>query len=336
MGFGAASDATSQRVAPNHLLRTTYLLAETALVSIALTAASIWCSRIGAIWAVWLLALPRGLWIQRHYCVGHEASHLKLFPSSRRWNAVFGQLYLLPLLTPLAVFRKIHMFHHGNNRRDHHTSALDVIWLPRDRWYFRVYGWLRWLFATYLGGWFWHGLVSILLFLLLPVSLARRISPAFEGWTTKQRLESIVVFGVALAVLLWPLAVGYFQLWVAVWGAPLVVFSWFYSAHLYVYHYRTGFGPSVRNHARHLGGRLASWWLLNLNHHDTHHARPAVVWYAIPHVSSPTRAVEFGSGKSLWWGILHQLRGPLFLTRAGHGVATEVALAARLRTETVP
>lgn len=272
-------------------------------------------------WGVWLLAVPRGLWLQRHYCIGHEASHLKLYPANRHLNAVLGQLYLLPLLTPLAVFRKIHMFHHGHNRRDHHTSALDVIWLQRNTWYWRTYGWLRWLSATYLGGWFWHGLISILLFLMLPVSLARRISPAFEGWTTGKRMESVAAFGVGLAILLSPIAYGGLGLWLACWGAPLAVFSWFYAAHLYVYHYRTAVGPAVHQHARHLGGFIASWWLLNLNHHDVHHAHPSVVWYAIPQVAPNGRNVEFGAGRSLWWGIWHQLHGPLLLIRENPGRA---------------
>jgi fatty acid desaturase len=301
----------AQRVAADHAGRTARMLAETAAVSFALWAAALYCWSLGFTWAVWLLAVPRGLWLQRHYCVGHEASHLKLFPKQRWLNAVFGQLYLLPLLTPLAVFRKIHLFHHGNNRRDAHTSALDVIWLPRDTWYFRGYGWARWLFATYFGGWFWHGLISILMFLLLPVAVARRVSPAFEGWTTARRVESLAVFGVAVAILLLPWALGGFSLWLACSGGPLLVFSWFYSAHLYVYHYRTALGPTVRHHARHLGGPFASWWLLNLNHHDAHHAQPSVVWYAIPELRRGDQTAEFGSGRSLWWGMFHQLRGPL-------------------------
>jgi fatty acid desaturase len=315
MGTDVAASTSVQQMAPDHTRRTVRLLVETAGVSGLLLAASLWSWHSGAAWAVWVLAIPRGLWIQRHYCVGHEASHLKLFPKNRRANALWGQLYLLPLLTPLAVFRKIHMFHHGHNRRDHHTSALDVVWLPKSTWYWRGYGWLRWLTATYLGGWFWHGLVSILLFLLLPVSLARRISPAFEGWTTAQRIESIAVFGVAFGILLAPIPLGGVGLWLACWGAPLIAFAWFYAAHLYVYHYRTTVGPAVREHARRLGGPLVSWWLLNLNHHDVHHAQPAVVWYAIPAVKLDSRTAEFGSGRSLWWGIWQQRRGPLLLSR---------------------
>jgi fatty acid desaturase len=306
----------------DHTRRTARMLVETAGVSAVLLATSLWCWQGGYVWAVWLLAVPRGLWLQRHYCVGHESSHRKLFPDDRRLNAVIGQLYLLPILTPLAVFRKIHMFHHGHNRRNPHTSALDVVWIPKQTWYWRVYAWLRWLSATYLGGWFWHGLLSILLFLLLPVSVARHISPAFVGWSTAKRAESVSVFILALTVFLLPVALGGVGLWLACWGAPLVVFAWFYAAHLYVYHYRTSIGPNVHQHARRLGGPLVSWWLLNLNHHDVHHAHPSVVWYAIPDAAGAGAAastpapVEYGSGRSLWWGVWHQLRGPLIFTES--------------------
>lgn len=325
-------------MASDHTRRTARMLFETAGVSVALLGASLWCWHIDAVWAVWLLAVPRGLWVQRHYCVGHEASHLKLFPESRRLNAIVGQLFLLPLLTPLAVFRKIHIFHHGHNRRDYHTSALDVISLRRNTWYWRGYGWFRWLTATYLGGWFWHGLISILLFLVLPVATARRISPAFEGWTTAKRIESIVAFGSAVAVLLAPLVYGGFGLWLACWGAPLVVFAWFYAAHLYVYHYRTAIGPAVHEHARRLGGRITGWWLLNLNLHDAHHAQPSVVWYAIPDVNWAVPSAELGTGRSLWWGIWHQLRGPMLLTYGDTAMMTtnERHFAGDGRSQTAP
>lgn len=72
------------------------------------------------------LILFQGLWFYRFYIAGHEASHKKLFPHHSNINDFLGGLILLPLMTPINIFRKIHMFHHGFNRKDPHTSALDT------------------------------------------------------------------------------------------------------------------------------------------------------------------------------------------------------------------
>ena len=69
-------------------------------------------------------------------------------------------------------------------------------------------------------------------------------------------------------------------LWLVLYGYPFVAFAFVYSAQLYVYHYRTTLGHQTLFHARRLtGSKLISWWLLNLNEHDTHHQRPKVVWH---------------------------------------------------------
>jgi fatty acid desaturase len=293
-------------MASDHQRRTRKLLLETFCVSVLLALLASWTLTHGYVLGALLLAVPRGLWIQRHYCVGHEAAHGKLYPGAPLKNAVWGQLALIALLTPLPVFRKIHQFHHGHNRRDLHTSALDVIWIAKDTPARRFGAWCQWLFAVFGSGWFWHGLVSVLLFLCLPLRWARQISPAFAGWTTRERTLSIAffVFAVGLHVVVW-MSLGAVAGWVLV-GAPLVVFSWTYSAQLYIYHYRTGVGPKVTEHARAVGGPLANWWLLNLNEHNTHHARPALVWYALPAAATVTTEPR----PSFTRGVLQQLHGP--------------------------
>lgn len=301
-------------MSPDHGRRTRQMLLETFGISAGLAALAVWAlahDQLG--WAL-LLAMPRGLWIQRHYCVGHEAAHGKLYPGRPLRNALWGQLALLALLTPLQVFRKIHQFHHGHNRRDLHTSALDVIWIDQDTPLRRLGAWCQWLFAVFACGWFWHGLASVLLFLCLPLALARRVSPAFAGWTLRDRGLSIAVFAAAVTVHAWVwVSFGALPGFVLV-GAPLVVFSWLYSAQLYIYHYDTPVGSNVTAHARALGGPLVNWWLLNLNEHVTHHGRPALVWYALP------EAARVGAKdvprRSFVWGVLNQLRGPRIEVRS--------------------
>lgn len=305
----------SVEVAADHGERTFRLLVETFGVTLGLTLLAMLAQRANMTTLVWLLAVPRGLWILRHYAVGHEAAHAKLLPAKPRANNFWGQLALLSLLTPLPVFRKIHQFHHGHNRRDEHTSALDVVCVKRNDVLRRTYAWARWLFLAFGGGWFWHGLLSILLFLLLPVRVAVKLSPAFEGWSMRDRAWSVFVFLVAIGVH----AVCWFTFgaawWLAVFGAPLLVFSWVYSAQLYVYHYDTSIGPNVAGNARCLGGPVVGWWILNLNEHATHHKRPAIVWYRLRDATRTSAIVEQQPRRSLVWGVLNQLQGPrLFVT----------------------
>ena len=57
-------------------------------------------------------ALLQGLWFYRFYIIGHEASHRKLFTTSKIANDIVGSIILLPLMTPITIYRKIHLFHH--------------------------------------------------------------------------------------------------------------------------------------------------------------------------------------------------------------------------------
>lgn len=316
-GEWSARASGARRLAQDHVRRNVTLLLETFAATTLMFAAAWWALSNDLPVVAWLLAVPRGLWIQRHYCVGHEAAHGKLFPGRPLVNDLIGQLALLALLTPLPVFRKIHRFHHGYNRRDLETSALDVIWIEKDTPVRRAFARARWFLAAFGCGWFWHGLVSIVLFLGLPLRVAERISPAFRGWTLRERLLSIAAFATAtLLHVACAVFVGV-ELWVPLVLAPFVVFSWIYSAQLYIYHYDTSIGPKVTRHARSLGGPVVSWWLLNLNEHATHHQSPAVVWYALRELARRESVPEPGEHRrSFAWGIVNQLRGPRIVVRS--------------------
>jgi fatty acid desaturase len=313
----SARSSGARQLARDHVWRNVRLLLETFGVTASMFVAAWWAVLNDLPVVAWLLAVPRGLWIQRHYCVGHEAAHGKLFPGRPLVNDLFGQLALFVLLTPLPVFRKIHRFHHGHNRRDLETSALDVIWIRKDTALRRASARARWFVAVFGCGWFWHGLVSVVLFLGLPLRVAERISPAFRGWTLRERLLSTAAFGVALMFHATCVVLVGVELGVPLVLPPLVAFSWIYSAQLYIYHYDTNIGPNVTQHARSLGGSLVGWWLLNLNEHATHHQSPAVVWYALRDLARRENAEKPGEHRrSFAWGIVNQLRGPRIVVRS--------------------
>jgi len=310
---------------PRHRPITTRLLLESLAVFILLAAATLWVDLAGqrgqpdgpgllTRFAVFALIGLQGCWFHRLYVIAHEASHRKLWPGHAGLNDLLGQLVLLPLMLPLRVHRKIHAFHHGHNRRDLETSALDTFVVrgraSRAR---RAGSYLLWYLAVFAGGWFLHSLVSVLLFLCMPLRLARRISPAFKGWRSRDQLRSIATFGLGLGLHLgvaWGLGA---RTWALTLGGPLLAFAWVYSLLVYIYHYETGYGPAVRDHARSLRPHpIASWWLLNFNEHATHHARPKLAWYRLPeHRLVPTPAqTDDQKVETIGAAILRQLQGP--------------------------
>lgn len=303
-----------------HDRRTARMLAETAAIAVGLFAGCV----AAFVWQApgWLRVIPAvglGFWFQRLYVVGHECAHKNLDPARPWFNDAVGQIALLPILVPLSVFRAIHRFHHGENRRDPDGSALDVYTVPVGAGPLRrAVPWVLWYLAVFAGGWFVHGLVSVVMFLALPPSVARRVSPAFRRWTFRDQLKASAVFvvgvGLHVAVGWWLGAAG----WAWALGLPFLVFAWVYSAQLYVYHYGTTMGPEVRFHARPLKAHpVTSWWLLHLAEHDTHHRSPAVPWYALrDHRQEPSAAFAGNyTGHSWLRGVLHQLRGPTVIER---------------------
>ncbi len=261
------------------------------------------------------LLLFQGLWFYRLYIVGHEASHRKLFPQSRRANDFWGALALLPLMVPLNVFRKIHMFHHGHNRRDDHTSALDTFVCQSPPGPLRR-AWLHavWYASVFLGGFFLHSLVSVLLFLFVPPRLARRISPAFEGWTWADQGRAVLLFALGLGFhLLVAWALGGRLYWHLL-GLPFLSFAWVLSLLVYIFHYQTTVGPKVRFNVRSVRRvPFFSWLLMNFNEHATHHQFPHIPWHELPAKAAPLPPDYARQNQDTWdffRAIANQLKGP--------------------------
>jgi fatty acid desaturase len=233
--------------------------------------------------AVALLSIGEGLWFDRMYTVAHEAVHRKLFPLSRL-NDFVGAALMLPLIAPFTIYRKIHGFHHGANRRDPQTAALDHFRVsasapPWERARYKAV----WLFYVFCGGFFLQTLVIILIFLVVPTKHAVKISPVFRSWPRRLRIRAWVEFGLGVGIHVGVAAAFGGAMYLAVLGLPMVVFAWVWSLLLYVYHYRTSVGPEVLHNVRSLPRQpLFSWLLLNFNEHATHHRDPNIPWYELP------------------------------------------------------
>lgn len=306
---------------PRHYPITVRLLAETVLIYLLLAFLANWLTRerIGD-WiylAYPLVLLGQGLWLDRIYVVGHEATHRKLLPAQPALNDAIGTLVLLPILVPINIYRKIHAFHHGFNRKDHHTSALDVFVSPKPltplrRAYYKA----LWFIGVFAGGYFLHSLASIIIFLFLPTSTAVRISPAFKGWNGRDRLVAWAAFGGGIGV---QFLIGYIwgaQAWAYTFGYPLLVFAWIWSMLVYVFHYDTSIGDEVRYNVRSLSRHwFFSWLLMNFNEHSTHHMSPNVPWYLLPQERRelPERFRANQNVRTIWAAIAQQFRGPIIV-----------------------
>ena len=301
-----------------HRRVTTYLIAETVFVFAALATLAVFLAHAELSGWFYLFYLPvllfQGLWLDRIYIVGHEAAHKKLVPENRRLNDLLGQAVLLPLLVPVIIYRKVHYFHHGSNRKDHHTAALDVFVsrypVTPIR---RVYYYLLWYLGVFAGGYFLHSLVSILIFLFLPTRQAQKISPAFSGWTDRDRLTAWQQYASCLAfhaAVWWVLGA---QVWLYALFYPLLAFAWIWSLLVYIFHYHTTIGAQTRYNVRALHRHpFFSWLLLNFNEHATHHMKPTIPWYDLPEKRQelPQLFSRNQDVKSFWRAILNQFRGP--------------------------
>ncbi|HEX8639664.1 MAG TPA: fatty acid desaturase [Allosphingosinicella sp.] len=307
-----------------HTRKTLFLLAETAAVFAGLAALAL--AALGlppcAAWPlIGLLAVAQGLWLDRMYTVAHEAVHMKLFPGRRRLNDLVGSILMVPVVAPFTIFRKIHGFHHGANRRDRETAALDHFRLPPNAppALERRRQWL-WRFYVFGGGFFLHTLATILIFLFVPERRAVKISPVFRGWPMPLRLRAWAQFGAGIAV---HAAVAAFlgsATWLALLGLPMLAFAWIWSMLLYIYHYRTSVGPDVRHNVRSLPRQpFFSWLLLNFNEHATHHRDPSIPWYALParrYALPPSHAANQDVA-TLFDAVRRQRRGPILWTGEG-------------------
>lgn len=296
-----------------------WLVVETVLVFILLSFAAIvlYKSELPGVvkWPLYApLLLFQGLWFYRFYIVGHEASHRKLFADNRRLNDVLGSLILLPILVPINVYRKIHMFHHGFNRKDDHTSVLDTFTTKKLTPFKRFYYHALWYLGVFCGCFFLHSLVSVLLFLFVPPRLAPKISPAFNGWNWRQQLLAILLFGVGIGFHLSVfLGLGKTAYWLVL-GLPMLSFAWVLSLLVYIFHYDTTVGDGVRFNVRSVRRvPFFSWVLLNFNEHATHHQYPNIPWYELPQKRQPLPddyAQQNQTTDNFFRAIANQLKGP--------------------------
>ncbi|MCB0638176.1 MAG: fatty acid desaturase [Lewinella sp.] len=267
----------------------------------------------------WLLYGPlllfQGLWCYRIYIVGHETAHKKLFPGNLLLNDVLGSLVLLPILVPINIYRKIHYYHHGFNRKDVHTSALETF-VVRGRFVRTktVFYYLVWYIGIFCGGFFIHSLVSVFLFLFVPPRLAERISPAFKGWKWQDQVKAILLFGLGV---LGHAGVYHFFGKQAYWlflGYPLLSFAWVLSLLVYIFHYDTTIGSEVRYNVRSVRPvPVLSWILMNFNEHATHHQYPNIPWYDLPRKRKSLPAAFADKNQttwSFWRAVFNQLKGP--------------------------
>lgn len=300
--------------------RNTYLVFETIIVFIALSLFANYIHSLPFKNTAWrntlfvLTALIQGFWFYRFYIVGHEASHRKLFTANKKMNDVVGSIILLPLMTPITIYRKIHMFHHGFNRKDNHTSALDTYTTKNPSLIKKIYYHLLWYVSVFFGGLFIHSLVSVFLFLFIPPVLARKISPAFDGWTYQDQFKSIILFSLGLAL---HFSVYFLFGWdVYLWtmGYPMIAFAWILSLFVYIFHYDTTIGDEVRYNVRSVKRiPFFSWVLMNFNEHATHHQYPNIPWYELPGKRTALPK-EFADQNQNTWNlfeaIFQQIKGP--------------------------
>ncbi len=304
----------------NHRLVTTRVMVETILIFAALGALALNLGpRAGELWTMTMLYgvvwLAQGLMLQRIYIIAHEAAHKKLAPNHARANDVLGQAVLLPMLVPLQIYRAIHNFHHGFNRRNVHTSALDVFVSPwRVTPLIRAVCYVLWFLGVFAGGLFLHSLVSLVLFLCLPTQVARKVSPAFKNWDARGRAIAWAQFLVAVAFHAFVAFAFGNETWIWTLGLPLVTFAWIWSLMVYVFHYRTTMGVPTRFNVRAIRANgLLRYWLMNFNEHATHHLFPNLPWYELPRQLQelPAEYAERNRiAPSLARAILNQLAGP--------------------------
>ncbi len=294
------------------------LLIETFLIYILLSYLAYFSASVGG-YLRYLIFIPtllfQGLWFYRLYIIGHEASHGKLF-TNKQINFIFGSIVLIPLLVPIPIYRKIHAFHHGFNRKDYHTSSLDTYVVKGKANIFqKIYYYTIWYIAVFFGGLFLHSLVSVLLFLFVPVSLSEKVSPAFKGWNFKKQLYSIFLFSVGVLV---HLAV-YFLLGKKIYLYsllyPMLSFAWVLSLVVYIFHYRATTGKEVLYNVRSLKApKFLMWILLNFTEHATHHQSPQISWYDLEKkkVELPEEfAKKNHHYQSIFKAILNQIKGPI-------------------------
>jgi fatty acid desaturase len=178
----------------------------------------------------------------------------------------------------------------------------------------KAYYYVVWYISVFMGGFFVHSLVSVLLFLFVPVSLSSRISPAFNNWTIADQVRSVLLFVAGLALHLGVYFAAGKTIYLYTLGFPMLSFGWVLSLLVYIFHYDTTVGSSVRYNVRSLRRvPVFSWILMNFNEHATHHQYPNIPGYELPEKSTPLPEAYAMQNQTTWSffrAILNQLKGP--------------------------
>jgi len=301
--------------------KNSYLVIETIVVFITISGAAVLLQKVDIspflFWSLYIpLLLFQGFWFYRFYIVGHESAHRKLFMNFPKLNDFIGTIILLPLMTPINIYRKIHYFHHGFNRKDHHHSALDTFVLKKKPNILqKIYYHILWYISVFFGGFFIHSLVSVLLFLFIPPQISARISPAFKGWTWNDQFKAIALFSLGVG---FHLSVFFFlgkSIYLYTLGFPMLSFAWVLSLLVYIFHYDTTKGDKVQYNVRSVERvPIISWILMNFNDHATHHQQPTIPWYQLPkkRKSLPENyATKNQNTRNFFRAIFNQLKGPI-------------------------
>ena len=150
---------------------------------------------------------------------------------------------------------------------DAQTSALDVYVVPANpTWIQRLWPKLLW-YAGILGGWFIHSGVNKLFCCFQ--CIARNVSPAFKGWTFRDQISRCCRLSHnALHILI--SCSGDFTLWVYRYCIHLVYLPLYTHCNCTSITIGLLWAPA-HSFMREDQDEWLSWWLLNLNEHDTHH-----------------------------------------------------------------
>ncbi len=253
-------------------------------VSYGLWAAGLWAVSMAPHWLWYIPAwLVSGLGGWGLHCIAHDCGHGS-FSSSRRFNAVVGQIALLPLLYPYHAWRHVHNLHHAN------TNSLekDTDWRPIDRaTYSRMGAWDR---AVYLGtrsAFFWLGTVHYQY-----VSMRPSLYPASAARAEVRRANLTVLLFATIALTLLFLytgPIGLLKYGLAPWVA---IHVWFSTTTLM--HHTSPELPFLdrKRWTKNASKLLLTTdfryprWLHFLTHniatHTAHHVAPKIPFYNLP------------------------------------------------------
>ena len=211
-------------------------------------------------WAGWTLEVLIRTWLAFIGTVmAHEGVH-GLLGASRRENAWWGRIALLPVLVPWTNFRNTHLFHHRytNEPGRDPDSFLDT----EHRWQLPLravampHQWFFWLRRR--GG--------------LPAGLVRDLAVNYLG--------IFACYG-ALGFLVgpWRVVTGVLPVCVLVSLILWIPFAWLTHES-----YSTG---SAESRSHNYFGRLAYWFSFGLSMHREHHLRPHLSWIELRQFVAP-------------------------------------------------